>query len=100
MRTGRRRCATGASRTRPARLGNLHLWPTPLPPNRSPRAWPPSASSCPCSRTTFDPAALEAEEERLEAEMGQPGFWDDQETAARISAAHARAQKRLKTFRG
>jgi peptide chain release factor 2 len=31
--------------------------------------------------------------------MGQPGFWDDQEAAARISAAHARAQKRLKTFR-
>ena len=32
--------------------------------------------------------------------MGQPGFWDDQETAARISAAHARAQKRLEIFRG
>jgi peptide chain release factor 2 len=31
--------------------------------------------------------------------MGQPGFWDDQESAARTSAAHARAQKRLKTFR-
>ncbi len=32
--------------------------------------------------------------------MGKPGFWDDQETAARTSAAHARAQKRLKLFRG
>jgi len=32
--------------------------------------------------------------------MGQPGFWDDQEAAARISAAHARAERRLKTFRG
>jgi len=32
--------------------------------------------------------------------MGRPGFWDDQEAAARTSAAHARAQKRLKTFRG
>ena len=31
--------------------------------------------------------------------MGQPGFWDDQEAAARISAAHARAERRLKTFR-
>ena len=31
--------------------------------------------------------------------MGQPGFWDDQEAAARISAAHARAQRRLGTFR-
>ncbi|HXR60549.1 MAG TPA: PCRF domain-containing protein, partial [Solirubrobacterales bacterium] len=32
--------------------------------------------------------------------MGRPGFWDDQESAARTSAAHARAQKRLETFRG
>ena len=32
--------------------------------------------------------------------MQRPGFWDDQATAARVSAAHARAQKRLKTFRG
>jgi len=31
--------------------------------------------------------------------MGQPGFWDDQEKAAKISARHARAQKRLQTFR-
>ena len=32
--------------------------------------------------------------------MGQPGFWDNQETAARTSAAHARAQRRLEMFRG
>src|SRR4051794_17504821 len=32
--------------------------------------------------------------------MGRPGFWDDQEAAAKTSAAHARAQKRLETFRG
>src|SRR5215218_7265439 len=95
-----RRCARAASRTRQARLDNLHAWPTPPPPKRSHRAWPPSASSCPCSRTTFDPAALELEAERLEAEMGKPGFWDVQEVAARTSAAHARAQKRLETFRG
>ena len=31
--------------------------------------------------------------------MQRPGFWDDQDGAARISAAHARAQERLKTFR-
>ena len=31
--------------------------------------------------------------------MGKPGFWDDQESAARTSAAHARAQRRLETFR-
>jgi len=31
--------------------------------------------------------------------MQAPGFWDDQESAAKISAEHARAQKRLETFR-
>ncbi len=30
--------------------------------------------------------------------MQRPGFWDDQEAAARTSAAHARAQAKLKTF--
>jgi peptide chain release factor 2 len=31
--------------------------------------------------------------------MGEPGFWDDQERAARVSAEHARAAKRLETWR-
>ena len=31
--------------------------------------------------------------------MQRPGFWDDQETAARVSADHARAQRRLGTWR-
>jgi peptide chain release factor 2 len=31
--------------------------------------------------------------------MQQPGFWDDQAVAARTSAAHASAQRRLQTFR-
>jgi peptide chain release factor 2 len=31
--------------------------------------------------------------------MGEPGFWDDQETAAKTSAAHARAGRRLEMFR-
>ena len=31
--------------------------------------------------------------------MQAPGFWDDQEAAAKTSAAHARAQTRLETFR-
>src|SRR6476646_8740671 len=77
---------------------NLFAWPKPPQPNRCRRGLPRSASSCPCSRTTFDPVALRREAERLEAEMGAPGFWDDQEAAARTSAAHARAQRRLKTF--
>jgi peptide chain release factor 2 len=32
--------------------------------------------------------------------MQRPGFWDDQESAARTSAAHASVQRRLQTFRG
>jgi len=31
--------------------------------------------------------------------MQAPGFWDDQERAARTSSAHARAQRRIETFR-
>jgi peptide chain release factor 2 len=42
---------------------------------------------------------LEREIERLENEMQQPGFWDDQEAAASVSAEHSRAQKKLTDFR-
>src|SRR4051812_14345067 len=31
--------------------------------------------------------------------MQAPGFWDDQDVAARTSAAHARAQRKLEGFR-
>jgi peptide chain release factor 2 len=31
--------------------------------------------------------------------MGAPGFWDDQERAARVSAEHARASRKLNVFR-
>src|SRR5437868_11786727 len=31
--------------------------------------------------------------------MGEPGFWEDQERAARIGAEHARASKRLALYR-
>jgi peptide chain release factor 2 len=31
--------------------------------------------------------------------MQRPGFWDDQESAAKAAAAHAAAQRRLETFR-
>jgi peptide chain release factor 2 len=31
--------------------------------------------------------------------MGQPGFWDDQERAAKVSAEHARAARRLAAYR-
>jgi peptide chain release factor 2 len=32
--------------------------------------------------------------------MQRPGFWEEQESAARTSAAHSRAQRKLETFRG
>jgi peptide chain release factor 2 len=41
---------------------------------------------------------LKARADELEREMGAPGFWDDQERAARTSAEHARATKKLETY--
>jgi peptide chain release factor 2 len=35
----------------------------------------------------------------LEGEMGAPGFWDDSERAATVSAEHARASRKLEDFR-
>jgi peptide chain release factor 2 len=35
----------------------------------------------------------------LEQEMGAPGFWEDQERAAQVSAEHARASRRLTVYR-
>ena len=35
----------------------------------------------------------------LEEQMSEAGFWDDQEAAAKISAEHARASRRLEEFR-
>jgi peptide chain release factor 2 len=50
-------------------------------------------------RTIFDPAGLSERATALEEEMGAPGFWDDQERAARTSAEHARTTRRLATYR-
>jgi peptide chain release factor 2 len=46
-----------------------------------------------------EPAALAARIAELEGRMGAPGFWDDQESAAQVSAEHARATRKLETFR-
>jgi peptide chain release factor 2 len=35
----------------------------------------------------------------LETEMGEPGFWDDQEQAASTTAEHARASRKLSQYR-
>jgi peptide chain release factor 2 len=50
-------------------------------------------------RTTFDPAGLNERVEALEQEMGEPGFWDDQERAAAVTGEHARANRKLAVYR-
>ncbi|HEU5279619.1 MAG TPA: peptide chain release factor 2 [Gaiellaceae bacterium] len=47
---------------------------------------------------TFDPAALTARRAELEAQMGEPGFWDDQERAATISTEHSRVTRKLDRY--
>ena len=47
----------------------------------------------------LDPAGLERQVTELEQAMGAPGFWDDQERAAKVSADHARASRKLEQFR-
>src|SRR4051794_31981340 len=51
-------------------------------------------------RGGFDADALAARAEDLEQQMQAPGFWDDQQTAAKVSAEHARTTRRLETWRG
>jgi peptide chain release factor 2 len=48
---------------------------------------------------TFDPDALEQRLGELERELGAPGFWDDPQRAAAVSAEHARLQRRLDRYR-
>ncbi len=47
---------------------------------------------------TFDPDSLTARVAELEEDMGRPGFWDDQQRAARISTEHSRLTKRLDRY--
>jgi len=46
----------------------------------------------------FDPDQLTARQAELETAMGEPGFWDDQQQAARISTEHARVARRLDRY--
>ena len=47
---------------------------------------------------TFDPDELTSRRAELEAQMGEPGFWDDQERAAKISTEQARISRRLERY--
>jgi peptide chain release factor 2 len=46
----------------------------------------------------FDPDALASRRQELEAEMEAPGFWDEQEHAARVSTEHARVTRKLDRY--
>jgi peptide chain release factor 2 len=48
---------------------------------------------------TFDPETLERRVAELEQELGSPGFWDDRQRAAQVSAEHARLSRRLERYR-
>jgi peptide chain release factor 2 len=47
---------------------------------------------------TFDPDGLKRRLAEFEAAMAEPGFWDDQQRAARISTDHARLSRRLERY--
>ena len=47
---------------------------------------------------TFDPDTLRSRVAELERRMGQPGFWDDQAEAAKVSAEHSRLARRLERY--
>jgi peptide chain release factor 2 len=47
---------------------------------------------------TFDPDGLAARAAELERELGEPGFWDDQQRAAKVSTEHARLTRRLERY--
>ena len=47
---------------------------------------------------TFDPDDLKKRTAELERKMSEPGFWDDQQQAAQISAEHARVTRRLERY--
>jgi peptide chain release factor 2 len=47
---------------------------------------------------TFDPDALTARRAELEQRMGEPGFWDDQDRAAKISTEHSRVTRKLESY--
>jgi peptide chain release factor 2 len=51
-------------------------------------------------REGIDPDALLARSAELEAQMGEPGFWDDSDAAAKVSAEHARVSRKAEAFNG
>jgi peptide chain release factor 2 len=52
----------------------------------------------PGSVITFDPESLKKRLAELEEELGQPGFWDDQQRAAKLSAEHVRTTRKVERY--
>ena len=73
---------------RPGGSATLGAWPTQT--SRSISSSRRSGPSLPGSVITFDPDRLEARAAELEAEMGAPGFWDDQAARGRRSPRSTR----------
>ncbi|HZB86550.1 MAG TPA: peptide chain release factor 2 [Gaiellaceae bacterium] len=48
--------------------------------------------------STFDPEGLRVRLAELESAMAEPGFWDEQQRAARVSSEHARLARRLERY--
>jgi peptide chain release factor 2 len=51
-------------------------------------------------REGIDPDALLARSAELEAQMGEPGCWDDSDAAAKVSAEHSRVTRKAEAFNG
>jgi peptide chain release factor 2 len=47
---------------------------------------------------TFDPERLRTRVDELERELAAPGFWDEQQHAARVSEEHSRLSRRLERY--
>ncbi|MDE3025638.1 MAG: PCRF domain-containing protein, partial [Acidobacteriota bacterium] len=47
---------------------------------------------------TFDVSTLTARIGALEEELAKPDFWSDQQRAAKLSAEHTRAQRKLERY--
>jgi peptide chain release factor 2 len=47
---------------------------------------------------TFDPASLERRIAELNEALSDPGVWDDQKRATKLSSDHARATRKLETY--
>src|SRR3954454_8115656 len=76
--------------------GRLRPWPLRI--SRCQSSSRRSGPSSPGSVITFDLAELKSRIASLEEELGKPGFWDDPQRAASVSAEHARLTRRLERY--